>query len=61
MPLSPTFSTKKKDKNTDKLAINWQNFAGVRLKLKFAFIIRPLDLQLRAKFCFKFALTSSLF
>jgi len=27
--------------NTDKLAINWQNFARVRLQLKFAFIIRP--------------------
>jgi len=26
--------------NTDKLAINWQNFAQVRLQLKFAFIIR---------------------
>jgi len=26
--------------NTDKLAINWQNFARVRLQLKFAFIIR---------------------
>jgi len=27
--------------NTDKLAINWQNFAWVRLQLKFAFIIWP--------------------
>jgi len=26
---------------TDKLASNWQNFARVRLQLKFAFIIRP--------------------
>jgi len=26
--------------STDKLAINWQNFARVRLQLKFAFIIR---------------------
>jgi len=26
--------------NTDKLEINWQNFAGVRLRRKFAFIIR---------------------
>jgi len=25
----------------DKLAINWQNFARVRLQLKFVFIIRP--------------------
>jgi len=25
--------------NTDKLEINWQNFAQVRLQLKFAFII----------------------
>jgi len=32
----------KKDMNTDKLAINWQNFARVRLQLKFAFIIRPI-------------------
>jgi len=28
--------------NTDKLAINRQNFPRVRLQLKFAFIIRPL-------------------
>jgi len=34
----------KKDIKTDKLAIKWQNFARVRLQLKFAFIIRPLDL-----------------
>jgi len=27
--------------NTDKLAINWQNFARARLQLKFAFIKRP--------------------
>jgi len=27
-------------KITDKLAINWQNFARVRIQLKFAFIIR---------------------
>jgi len=27
---------------TDKLAINRQNFARVRLQLKFTFIIRPL-------------------
>jgi len=27
--------------NTDKLAINWQNFAQVRLKLEFAFIYGP--------------------
>jgi len=27
--------------NTDKLAINWQNFAQVQPRLKFAFIIRP--------------------
>jgi len=26
--------------NTDIIAINWQNFARVRLQLKFAFIIR---------------------
>jgi len=26
--------------NTDKLTINWQTFAGVRLQLNFAFIIR---------------------
>jgi len=26
---------------TDKLAINWNKFAPVRLYLKFAFIIRP--------------------
>jgi len=28
--------------NTNKFAINWQNFARVRLQLKFAFIIRFL-------------------
>jgi len=28
--------------NTDKFAINWQNFARVRLQLKFAFILRSL-------------------
>jgi len=28
--------------NTDKLEISWQNFARVRLQLKFAFIIWPL-------------------
>jgi len=40
--LSLTFSTKRKDMNiTSKLAINWQNFARIRLQLKFAFIIRP--------------------
>jgi len=39
--LSLTFSAKKKDTNTNKLAINWQNFARVRLQLKCAFIIRP--------------------
>jgi len=27
--------------NTDKFAINWKNFAWVRLQLKFALIIRP--------------------
>jgi len=27
--------------NTNKLAINWQNFARVQLQLKFALIIRP--------------------
>jgi len=26
--------------NTDKLAINWRNFAQVRLQLDFAFIIQ---------------------
>jgi len=39
------FSAKKKDTNTDKLAINWQNFAQVRLQFKFAFIIRTRLLQ----------------
>jgi len=29
--------------NTDKLALNWQNLAQVRLQPKFAFIIRPED------------------
>jgi len=29
-----------RDKTMDKLVINWQNFAEVRLQLKFAFRIR---------------------
>jgi len=33
---------KNKDMNTDKLIFNWQNFARVRLQIKFAFIIWPL-------------------
>jgi len=39
---------------TDKLAIKWQNFARVRLQLKFAFIIRPFDLTqaFRTTCCF---------
>jgi len=28
--------------NTEKLVIIWQNFARVRLQLKFAYMIRPL-------------------
>jgi len=28
-------------RSTDKLAINWQNIAQVRLQFKFVFIIRP--------------------
>jgi len=39
--LKSDFQHKKKDMNTEKLAINRQNFAWVRLQLKFAFIIRP--------------------
>jgi len=42
--LESDFQHKKKDTNTDKLAIYWQNFVRVRLQLKFAFIIRPLNL-----------------
>jgi len=30
-----------KDMNTVKFVINWQNFARVRLQLKFAFILWP--------------------
>jgi len=33
--------------NTDKLAINWQNFVRIRPQLKFAFIIRLLDQYLQ--------------
>jgi len=40
MTLSLSFA-KVEVRITDKLAINWQNFARVRLQLKFAFIIRP--------------------
>jgi len=35
------FQRKKEKYDTDKLVNNWQNFARVRLQLKFAFIIRP--------------------
>jgi len=35
------YQRKKKGINIDKVVINWQNFARVRLQLKFAFIIRP--------------------
>jgi len=41
MSLSRTFSAKK-DMNTDKLAINWQNFGRVQIQFKFAFTKRPL-------------------
>jgi len=40
--------------NTNKLAINWQNFARVRLQLKFAFIIRDIEfgqVKLRHQTC----------
>jgi len=39
MSLSLAFSAKRKDVNTDKLAINRQNFGRARLQLKF--MIRP--------------------
>jgi len=42
---------RKKDTNTDKLAINWQNFVQVRLQLKFAFIIRPYDIYVDYLHC----------
>jgi len=40
--------------NTDELAINWQNFARVRLQLKFAFIIlySIMKVRLQLKFAF---------
>jgi len=38
--LKSDYSAKKKDTNTGKLKINWQNFAQARLYLRFAFIIR---------------------
>jgi len=41
MSLSLAFSAKENDMGTDKLAISWQNFTGVRLQLKFAYTIRP--------------------
>jgi len=31
--------------DTDKVAINWQNFARAQLQLNFAFIIRHLSLN----------------
>jgi len=30
--------------SSDKLAINWQNFARVRLQFKFAFILQPIGI-----------------
>jgi len=51
--LSLTFSTKKKDMNTDKLAINWQSLAWVRFQLKFAFITQSKNFSYRSFFeCF---------
>jgi len=44
-----TFSTKNKGLNTDKLTINWQNFARIRLQLKFAFIIRLIVIWIISK------------
>jgi len=41
--LSLTFSVEKKDMNTDKLAVNLQNSARVRLQLKKTFIIQPFE------------------
>jgi len=40
--LSLTYNAKKKGMNTVKVVIKWQNFARVRLQLKFAFITRPI-------------------
>jgi len=37
--------------NTDKFVINWQNFARVRLQLKFAFIIRPISIMVLKARC----------
>jgi len=39
--LSLIVSTKRKEMNTDQLAINWQNFTRVWLQLEFAFILQP--------------------
>jgi len=51
--LKSDFSEIKKDMNLNKLAINWQNFARIRLQLKFAFIIRPLKLHNLLRFYLK--------
>jgi len=37
---------------TDKLAINWQNFARVRLRFKFAFIVLIYTSTKKLSFCF---------
>jgi len=42
--LKSDFQRKNKDMNTNKLTINWKNFARVRLQLKVAFIIWPFPL-----------------
>jgi len=44
--LKSDFQRKKKVMNTDKFAINWQNFVRVRLQLKFTFIIPNTALRL---------------
>jgi len=48
--LKSNFQRKKKDINTNRLAINLQNFALVRFQLKFAFTLRALVLKL----CYNF-------
>jgi len=41
--LKSNFYRKKKDMNTNKLALNWQNVTQVQLQLKFVFIVRSIQ------------------
>jgi len=45
--------------NTNKVVINWRNVAQVRLRHKFAFIIRPIEHRRKFVFIIRVGLFSS--